>query len=72
MATAAQIQTRIDNLNAAIDAIVSRGAASYSIEGVVYTALDIEKLRRELAVQSQELARSSVRRSALVEFARPD
>ena len=40
--TAAEMVTLIQS---AIEAIVVRGAASYSIDGRVFTALDLDKLR---------------------------
>lgn len=72
MATAAAIQARIDALDAAMDAIIERGATSYTVDGVTFTALDIEKLGRLKDKLNGELAGANTRRAAVTEFGRPD
>ena len=46
VATTAEIETKIANVEAAIDALISRRASSYTMEdGRSFTALDLDKLR---------------------------
>ena len=70
----AATQADIDAAVLARNAIVERGAASYMIEGVTYTALDLDKLDRLIAQLRLEVAGASTagRHASVVEFGRPD
>lgn len=68
----AATQADLDAAVAARDAIVERGAASYTIEGVTYTALDLDKLERLIDRMRREVATTGGRNSAVIEFGRPD
>ncbi len=70
----AATQADVDAAVAARNDIVTRGAASYMIEGVTYTALDLDKLDRLIAKLRLEVAGASTagRHSSVVEFGRPD
>lgn len=70
----AATQADVDAAVAARNNIVTRGAASYMIEGVTYTALDLDKLDRLINQMRLEVAAASTagRHSPVVEFGRPD
>ena len=71
--TAAEIQTRLDLVNAAINSILTGKAQSVSIAGRAYTALDLSKLeeiRRGLEVELAQVTAGSVR-PIVVRFVRP-
>ncbi len=70
----AATQADVDAAVAARNAIVTRGAASYMIEGITYTALDLDKLDRLIAKLRLEVAGASTagRYSPVAEFGRPD
>lgn len=70
----AATQADVDAAVSARNDIVTRGAASYNIEGITYTALDLDKLDRLIAKLRLEVAGASAagRHSLVVEFGRPD
>lgn len=70
----AATQADVDAAVAARNDIVTRGAASYMIESVTYTALDLDKLDRLIAKLRLEVAGASTagRHSPVIEFGRPD
>ncbi len=65
-------QADVDAAVSARDAIITRGAASYTVEGITYTALDLDKLERVIDRMRREVAASAGRHASVAEFGRPD
>lgn len=65
-------QSDVDAAIAARDAIIQRGAASYTVEGITYTALDLDKLERVIDRMRREVATIAGRHASVAEFGRPD
>lgn len=52
--------------------IVSRGLASYTVEGITFTPLNLDVLDRMIATMRLEVAATAGRHSIVGEFGRPD
>ncbi len=65
-------QADVDAAVAARGVIIARGASSYTIEGITYSALDLDKLDRVIDRMRVEVATTAGRHASVVEFGRPD
>jgi len=70
----AATQADVDAAEAARNDIITRGATSYSTEGMTFTALDLDKLDRLITKLRLEVAAASVagRHASVIEFGPPD
>ncbi len=70
----AATQADVDAAEQARRDILTRGATSYSMEGMTFTALDLDKLERLITQLRLEVAAASVagRHASVGEFGRPD
>lgn len=73
MATAAELQTMIDNCEAAINQLLTSQAQSVSIAGRNWTALDLDKLNNFRRQLENELAQVTAGggRPAVIRFTKP-
>lgn len=65
-------QADVDAARQAQRDIVSRGLASYSLEGITYTFLTLDALGRHIAALEVKVAAAAGRHSIVGEFGRPD
>ena len=68
----AATQADVDAAEQALRDIVSRGLASYTVEGVTFTPLTLDAMRRHIAQMRLEVASTAGRHSSVIEFGPPD
>ena len=68
----AATQADVDAAEQALRDIVSRGLASYTVEGITFTPLTLDAMRRHIAQMRLEVAAAEGRHAAVFEFGRPD
>ncbi len=64
----AATQADVDNAVKVRNEIITRGSSSYAVEGIQYTALDLEKLDRTITRMRGEVRAATGRHSHVAEF----
>lgn len=68
----AATQADLDAAIATRNEIIERGSSQYGVEGLTYTALDLDKLDRVISRLQQEVRANTTGRNALlIEFVNP-